>query len=131
VESQAEKLLNALQSSKPSRTPSIYERRINLARILAAFAFGKCGVLLLVAMYLVRWYETTGLDPAAWNGLATAAVFGMLVSMAVTVLLVVEATVRYCVEACRSRRWQFSLITLLVVTTVIALLCGIIASIAA
>jgi hypothetical protein len=109
---------------------SAYERRIDRARILVAFAFGVCGAGLVICANVAESRETFGTDAELWNMTAGVFFIGMLLCLAATLILIVEGVVRLCLKWWGGRPLQFSLFTLLIVMTLVAVLCGMVATIA-
>jgi hypothetical protein len=108
---------------------SRYEKGIDLARISVAIAFGVFGAILLLCVRVAHQRETVGLEATEWRVAAIAFGIAMLLCLAATLTLVIEGVVRFCINLLGGRPFQFSLRTLLIIMTLLAVLCGFIASI--
>jgi hypothetical protein len=114
--------------TNPTRASSTYERRINFARIFVAIAFGICGAGVVVSTNSIERNATIPGMPPAWGYVAVAFAVGMLVCLGLTLALVIEGIFRFCINLLGGR-FQFSLLTLLVIMTLLAVLSGLFASI--
>jgi hypothetical protein len=108
---------------------SVYEVRINLARIAVAIAFGLFGVGLLVCAYFAHKRDVARMDSALWYGAMIVFASGMLLSLVVTAILFLEGILRSCVTFFASHRIRFSLLALLAVMTCAAIVFGVIAAV--
>jgi hypothetical protein len=95
-----------------------------------AIVFGLCGAGLVISANTVERDVALGNDAAAWQWIELAFGMGMLLCFALTLTLVIEGVVRFYIKLRGDDRFQFSLRTLLIIMTLLAVLCGLVASFA-
>jgi hypothetical protein len=99
----------------------MYEKRVDLIRKLVAFAFGICGLGLVICANQAQ-FATRRTD--AWEVGALASGIGMLAFLAATVALVIEGIGRLVWLKGKQTKFQFRLRTLLILMTLFAVILG-------